>query len=162
MRRSSAVVLQTAIVLLGITVLVFLLGEPLVEGRNAHATLFQVYFDDTFLAWAYLAAVPFFVALYQAFRLVGDAGRSGAFSRGSLRALRAIRYCVFVPIGFILVGVGYLSVVVRGQDDIAGGVAMGVLMSLFLGALAGSAWLLERRLRVRLSQGEASSPVARA
>jgi hypothetical protein len=37
-------------VVVGGAVFVFLLWEPHIEGRNAHATLFQIYFNDPFLA----------------------------------------------------------------------------------------------------------------
>ncbi|HWA90713.1 MAG TPA: DUF2975 domain-containing protein [Rhizomicrobium sp.] len=136
MTRSSAIALQTAIALFGIAVFVFLLWEPNVEGRNAHATLFQVYFDDAFLACAYAASVPFFVGLYQAFKLVG--------SPRSVRALRTIKYCAIVVIGFVLAGEAYLFLAVRGKDDIAGGVAMGILVMLFCAVAAIAAARFER------------------
>ena len=146
MKRSSATLLQTATALLGLAVLVFLLWEPNVEGRNAHATLFEVYFNDAFLAIAYAASIPFFVGLYQAFKLFGEAGRNEAFSPRSLSALRIIKYCAIIVIGFVLAGEAYLFVVVRGTDDIAGGVAMGNVAILFCAAAAIAAARFERTL----------------
>jgi hypothetical protein len=52
MKRSAAIVLQGVIVLIGIGALTFLLWEPHIEGRNVHATLFESYFKDPFLAYA--------------------------------------------------------------------------------------------------------------
>ncbi len=43
MKRSSSVSLQVVIVLIGMGALAFMLWEPQVEGRNAHATLFQIF-----------------------------------------------------------------------------------------------------------------------
>src|SRR5882757_4418154 len=63
--------LQAVIVLIGIGALALMLWEPHIEGRNAHATLFEIYFKDPFLAYAYIASIPFFVALYQAFKVLG-------------------------------------------------------------------------------------------
>jgi hypothetical protein len=60
------------IVLFGIGVLAFMLWEPHLEGRNVHASLFQIYFKDPFLAYAYVASIPFFVGLYQAINVLGD------------------------------------------------------------------------------------------
>jgi hypothetical protein len=51
--------LQVVIVLIGIGVLAFMLWEPHVEGRNAHATVFEIYFHDPFLAYAYIGSIPF-------------------------------------------------------------------------------------------------------
>lgn len=150
MKRSSAFFLQTATVLLGIAVFVFLLWEPHVEGRNAHATLFEIYFKDPFLACAYIASIPFFVALYQAFRLFGDAGRNKLFSLRSLSALRTIRTCAIMLLASIAVAEAFLFLMVRGKDDIAGGVAMGILFALVFAAMAAAAVLFERRLQARI------------
>lgn len=40
------------VVLGGIGALAFMLWEPHLEGRNAHAGLFEIYFKDPFLAYA--------------------------------------------------------------------------------------------------------------
>jgi len=71
MKRGSTIFLQVVIVLIGIGVLAGLLWEPQIEGRNVHATQFEIYFKDPFLAYIYLAFVPFFVGLYQALRYLG-------------------------------------------------------------------------------------------
>ena len=57
MKRSSTTFLQLVIVLIGIGALALLLWEPHIEGRNAHATLFEIYFKDLFLAYAYFFGV---------------------------------------------------------------------------------------------------------
>ena len=81
MKRSSTIFLQVVIVLIGIGALALMLWEPHIEGRNAHATLFEIYFKDPFLAYAYIASIPFFVALYQAFKVLGYAGQNKIFSQ---------------------------------------------------------------------------------
>jgi hypothetical protein len=63
MKKSSTLFLQGVIVLIGIGALALMLWEPHLEGRNAHATLSQIYFHDPFLAYAYLASISFFAAL---------------------------------------------------------------------------------------------------
>ena len=59
MKRGSTTFLQAVILLLGVGVFAFLLWEPNLEGRNVNATLFEIYFKDPFLAYIYLAFVPF-------------------------------------------------------------------------------------------------------
>src|SRR5688572_11572185 len=93
MKRASTAFLQAVILLIGIGALALLLWEPHVEGRNAHATLFQIYFNDPFLAYAYIASIPFFVALYQALKLLGDIARDDVFSHRTVRAVRIMKYC---------------------------------------------------------------------
>ncbi|HEX5084561.1 MAG TPA: hypothetical protein VFY40_21170 [Blastocatellia bacterium] len=71
MKRSPTIFLQIVIVFIGIGALALMLWAPRLEGRNAHATPFEIYFKDPFLAYAYAASIAFFVALYQAFKLLG-------------------------------------------------------------------------------------------
>src|SRR3977135_2276883 len=127
-KKSSTVFLQVVIVLIGIGALALMLWEPHIEGRNAHATLFQIYFNDPFLAYAYIASIAFFVALYQAFKLLGYVGRSEVFSQHPVKALRTIKYCAMSLVGFLVGAEAYFFIVMRGKDDIAGGVMMGLLL----------------------------------
>src|SRR6266487_4435707 len=104
MKKSSTVFLQAVIVLIGIGALALLLWEPHIEGRNAHATLFQIYFNDPFLAYAYIGSISFFVALYQAFKVLGYVGSNKVFSQAAVKALRTIKYCAIAIIGFVAGG----------------------------------------------------------
>lgn len=40
--------IQGIVVLIGFGVFIFLLWEPNIEGRNLHASVFEVYFNDPF------------------------------------------------------------------------------------------------------------------
>ena len=123
--------LQVVVVLISIGALAIMLWEPHIEGRNAHATLFEIYFKDPFLAYAYVASIPFFVALYQAFKVLGQAGQDRVFSPAAVRALRTIKYCAMSVIVFVAVGEILLMIGVFGEsDDRAGGVFIGILISL--------------------------------
>jgi hypothetical protein len=146
-KRSSTVFLQVVIVLIGIGTLALMLWEPHLEGRNAHATLFEIYFKDPFLAYAYLASLAFFTALFQAFRLLGYIGQDKVFSLDSVRALRTIKYCAISLVVTIGAAVGYLFIAMRGKDDIAGGVAMGLAMIFVSVVIATAAAVFERLLQ---------------
>jgi uncharacterized membrane protein YraQ (UPF0718 family) len=89
------------VVLMGIGTLVLLLWEPQIEGRNAHATLYQIYFNDPFLAYAYIASIAFFVALYQTFT-----ARSINFKKVMKLRLLAIFFGV-VSLEIILIGYSF-------------------------------------------------------
>jgi hypothetical protein len=128
MKRAATAFLQVVIVLIGIGAVALLLWEPQIEGRNAHATQFQIYFNDPFLAYAYTASIPLFVALYQAFKLLGDIARNDVFSERAVRAARTIKYCALAVAGFVVGGEAYLFIVQRGKEDIAGGVAVGLFI----------------------------------
>lgn len=146
MKRSSTVFLQVVLALVGIGALALLLWEPHLEGRNTHATLYYVYFKDPFLAFAYAASIPFFVALYQAIKLLGYIGRNEAFSERSVKALRTIKYCAMALVASIVVAEAWLMIVQRSRsDDIAGGVAIGVML-MFVSAVIGTAAAVFERL----------------
>jgi hypothetical protein len=146
MKRSSTIFLQVIIVLIGIGALAFMLLEPHLEGRNAHATLFQIYFNDPFLAYAYTGSIAFFFGLYQAFKLLGYVARNEVFSQRSVKALRTIKYCALTLVAFILGAEAYFFIAVRGKDDIAGGVMMGLFLILVSVVTATAAAVFERTL----------------
>ena len=147
MKRASTIFLQVVIVLLGTGVLAALLWEPQVEGRNVHATQFEIYFKDPFLAYIYLAFVPFFVGLYQAVRMLGYARRNEVFSEPAVRAMRIIKYCAGITALFIVGAEVYIFIFVRGTDDVAGGVMMGAFIIFVSAVIATAAAVFERVLQ---------------
>jgi hypothetical protein len=148
MKRSSTIFLQIVVVLIGLGTIALMLWEPHLEGRNEHATTFQIYFNDPFLVYAYIASIPFFVILYKAFTLLSNIGQNKVYSLKSVRALRTIKYCAISIIGFILGAEVYIVTIVRGkEEDIAGGVAMGLIMSFICVVIAAAAAVFERLLQ---------------
>lgn len=145
LKRRSTLFLQTVIVLIGLAALALLLWEPHVEGRNANATVFEIYFKDPFLAFAYVGSVPFFVALFQGFKVLGYAGRNQVFSPAAVGALRTIRYCALAIIGFV--AVGEVIILSQTNEDRAGGVFMGLLVTFGSIVMAAAAATFERILQ---------------
>lgn len=138
--------LQVVIVALGIGALALLLWEPRIEGRNAHATNFEIYFKDPFLVLVYIGSIPFFVALYQAFKVLGYARQNKIFSQAAVKALRTIKYCALAIIGFVMVEEIFIMLN-HGSDDAAGGVFMGVLITFGSIVIATAAAVFERTLQ---------------
>jgi Protein of unknown function (DUF2975) len=145
MRRGLTIFLQVVIVLLGVGVLALLLWEPNLEGRNVNATLFEIYFKDPFLAYAYIGSIPFFVALYQAFKLLGYIRRNEIFSPPSVRALRTIKYCALAIIGFVAVSVIFM--ISGDRDDRPAGIFMRILITFPSIVIATAAAVFERILQ---------------
>ena len=127
MKRSSTIILQIVIVLIGIGALALMLWEPHIEGRNAHATLFEIYFKDPFLAYSYIASIPFFIALYQAFKVLEYVRQNKTFSQATVKALRSIKYCAIAIIGFVAVSV--IFIMFADKDDRPAGVFMRILIA---------------------------------
>lgn len=147
MKRATTILLQVIIALIGAGVLAFLLCEPQIEGRNANATQFEIYFRDPALAYIYLASVPFFVGLYQAFRILGYARQEEMFSSRSVPGLKIIKYCALTVALFFLGAEGYLFIFISGKDDIAGGVMMGAFIIIVSAVVATAAAVFERTLQ---------------
>jgi len=146
MKRSSTLFLQSVIVLIGIGAFALMLWEPRIEGVNAHATNFEIYFKDPFLALVYLGSIPFFAALYQAFKVLGYAGQNKIFSQTAVKALRTIKYCALAIIAFVLVEEIFI-LLNHGSDDAAGGVFMGVLITFGSVVVATAVAMFERILQ---------------
>lgn len=139
MKRSSTIFLQIVLALIGLGVLSLMLWGPNLEGRNAHATLFEVYFNDPFLAVVYLGSIPFFVALYQAIKVLGYARQNKVFSQPAVNALRTIKYCAFLLAGAIVAVDVYLMIAARRSgEDAAGAVMLGVIAT-FISVVIGTA-----------------------
>ena len=145
MKRTSIAFLQVVVVLIGIGALALLLWEPQIEGRNAHATQFAIYFKDPFLAFLYTGSIAFFVAVYQAFKVLGYAGKNKIFSPAAVKALRTIKYCAMTIIGFV--AVAEIIIMFNNSDDRAGGVFMGVLITFGSIVIATAAAMFERILQ---------------
>ena len=144
MKRGSTIFLQVIVILIGIGALAFLLWEPQVEGRNAHATLFEIYFNDPFLVYAYVASIPFFAALYQMFKVLGYAGQNKIFSSAAVNALRTIKYCALAVIGFVIGA--EIFILLSSEEDKAGGIMMGVFIIFGSIVISAAAAMFERIL----------------
>ena len=86
---------------MGLAVLTGVLWEPHLEGRNINADFMTIYFHDPFLAYIYFGTLPFFFALYQAFKLLGYIEQNKTFSPDSVRVLRNIKYCAMIIVGLV-------------------------------------------------------------
>jgi hypothetical protein len=151
LKTRSALFLQAAIVVIGAGALGFLLWEPHIEGRNVHATVFEIYFEDPFLAYVYAGSIPFFIALVQAFRMFGHVRATGSISQSSVNALRIIKRCAIVMIGFVAGGVVFI-ILFGDRDDRPAGVFMSFLVTCIAVAIAVAAATFERNLRDALRQ----------
>ena|SRR5690349_18424209 len=143
-RRSSTAFLQGVIVLVGMGALAFMLWEPNVEGVNAHATLYQKYFN-LFVAYVYIASIPFFVALYQAIKLLGYVGKNKVFSQAAVKTLKTIKYCALAIVVFVVVSLVFM--IGGDREDRPGGTFMRVLVAFPSVVVATAAAMFERVLQ---------------
>lgn len=139
MKSIKIILLRILVVIVGICALTFMLWEPQIEGRNINATFFEIYFNDTFLAYAYIASIPFFMILYKVYKIP-------YMEKGKIfKAILTIKSCALAMIGFVIVG--EVFIVMNDSDDRAGGIFMGILVILGSIVIFVIATKLERALR---------------
>lgn len=97
------------------------------------------------LAGLYVAAIPFFVALYKAMKLLQYIDANKAFSVLSMSALRHIKYCAVTIAGLFVIGMPYIYRA-ADQDDAPGVLAIGLIIVFASIVIAVFAAVLERLL----------------
>ncbi|WP_018759005.1 DUF2975 domain-containing protein [Paenibacillus terrigena] len=105
MKRGTTLFLKAAVILIGIPVLalcIFLVPE-LADFAA------ELYPDHTYLKYLvfidlYATAIPFYFALYQAFKLLSYIDKNKAFSELSVKALKNIKYCAITISTLYLLG----------------------------------------------------------
>lgn len=122
MKRNSTLFLKAVILLLAIVVLIIMIRFPQTEGRAANLDLISIY-KDPLIIYMYIASIPFFVALYQTFKLLNlvdkneqNSSTSKIFSQATVKAVRNIKYCAIALIGFLAGAIFYIRVATQGDD----------------------------------------------
>ena len=145
MKKGSTLFLKTVILLIVIGALAGLIWFPQTEGRATNLDLISIY-TDPFIIYGYIASIPFFVALYQVFKLLGYVDGNKVFSQSSVNAVKNIKYCAIAFSGFILLGILYIRLFVHG-DDPAGPIALGIVTTFVSIVIATAAAVFERLLQ---------------
>ena len=146
MKRISIVFLQAVIVLMGIGALAILIWFPLTEGRATNLDLFSIYFDP-FILYGYAASIAFFVALYQAFKLLRYIGQNKVFSSNSVKTLKSIKYCAIL-LSILIVAAGlFIRLSHNKEDDPAGFLAICIVTTFVTIIVATAAAIFEKILQ---------------
>src|SRR3989339_112519 len=122
MKRGSTFFLRGVIFLIGMGVLALcIFWLPRVIGSFSWGGY------DPILIGLYVSAIPFFIALYQALKLLSYIDMNKAFSELSLQALRNIKYCAIIISALFATGMPYIFYI-ADQDDAPGVVAIGLVI----------------------------------
>lgn len=146
MKHSSTIFLQGVIVLIAILVLGIMIRFPLTEGRAANLDLFSIY-SDLFILYVYAASIPFFIALYKAFKLLGYIEQNKAFSLNSVRILRSIKYCAIGLSIFIVIAGLYIRIFHNKDDDPSGFLALCIVSTFASLVVAAAVSVFEKILQ---------------
>ncbi|MBW7955464.1 DUF2975 domain-containing protein [Patescibacteria group bacterium] len=142
MKKSSTLFLKIVILLIAAGVLTGLLWFPQTEGRAAGLDLISIY-ADPFILYIYIASTPFFVGLFQAFKLLNLIDANRAFSQSAVNTIKNMKLASLSLIGLIAVTLFYLRFFAHG-DDLAGPTMLGICMSVAFGVIATAASVFQK------------------
>ncbi|MGM0882835.1 MAG: DUF2975 domain-containing protein [Bacillota bacterium] len=147
MERGTTLFLKVAVIVIGIPVLalcIFLVPEI----ANFAAELYP---DHTYLKYLvlidlYATAIPFYFALYQAFKLLSYIDKNKAFSELSVRVLKNIKYCAITISSLFVVGMP-LFYLIAEKDDAPGIIVIGMVLIFASMVIAVFAAVLQKLLK---------------
>lgn len=147
MRQGSTLFLKIAVIVIGIPVLALCIF--LVPNIANYAA--QLYPDIAFMKYLvfidlYAAALPFYFALYQAFKLLSYIDNNKAFSELSVKALKSIKYCAVIISIIYVLGMP-LFYLIAELDDAPGIIIIGLVMIFASMVIAVFAAVLQRLLQ---------------
>ncbi|TLS50089.1 DUF2975 domain-containing protein [Paenibacillus antri] len=147
MKQGTTLFLKAAVILIGIPVLALCIF--LVPQIASYAA--ELYPDFTAIKYLvfldmYAAAIPFYFALYQAFKLLSYIDKNKAFSDLSVRALKSIKYCAIAISGLYVVGLP-LFYLIAERDDAPGIIVIGMVLIFASMVIAVFAAVLQKLLK---------------
>lgn len=147
MERGTTLFLKMAVILMGIPVLALCIFLVLGIGNFAA----ELYPDAAYLKYLvfivmYGAAIPFYFALYQAFKLLTYIDKNKAFSELSVKALKKIKNCAITISSIYVVGMP-LFYIIAEKDDAPGIILIGLILIFASMVIAVFAAVLQRLLQ---------------
>lgn len=145
MKQGSTLFLRLAVFLIGTPILALCVyGLPWFAKNHVNPDYAHVIYP--ILVIMYSSAIPFFFALYQAFRLLSYIDKNKAFSTISVQALKKIKYCAIAICGFYTIGLPFFYIFAE-LDDAPGLVIIGMIPVFASLVIAVFAAVLQRLLQ---------------
>lgn len=125
MKQKSALFLKFVLIIIALVSAALLIWLPQTEGRATNLDLVSIY-SDPLIIYSFIASIPFFVALFNAFKLLGYIEQNNVFSAGAVKMLTNIKKSALVIIAFIVGAIVYIRFMLQG-DDPAGPTMLGLV-----------------------------------
>jgi len=151
MKRGTTLFLKIAVILIGIPVLamcIFLVPEIASFAVILYPDI--AYLKYLVLIDMYAAAIPFYFALYQAFKLLSYIDNNIAFSELSVKALKKIKYCAIIISILYVVGMPIFYLMAE-IEDAPGIIVIGLILIFASIVIAVFAAVLQRLLQVAIN-----------
>lgn len=153
MKKYLTIFLQLVVLLIAIVVIAGMIKFPLTEGRAASLDMFSIY-SDPFIICIYMASVPFFVTLYQIFKLLGYIRKNQIFSLNSVKTLKTMRYCSIILSISIAIATLYIGMFHHKDDDPTGFIAISILAIFISGIVAAVTIVSERKIHNAINKNQ--------
>jgi len=143
--KRETLFLKLVVFLIGIPIFVLCIFVLPWIANKAVGTMFAEWLFPALIGM-YISAVPFYFALYQAFRLLGYIDKNKAFSELSVRALKNIKYCAFaISILYVLIMPFFCRL--AEADDAPGLILIGLIIIFASFVVAVFAAVLQKLLK---------------
>lgn len=120
MKKGSTLLLKLAVIVMGIPVLliaVLILPKIVLEAMGFIGEGMQLpWIVLGLMAIMYISAIPFYMALYQALKLLGYIDRNEAFSELSVGSLKKIRNYAFTISGLYAIALPFIFMIAEWDD----------------------------------------------
>ena len=125
MKRGSTLFLKLTIILLSIPVLALgIYGLPWLAKNPANSDYANMLYP--ILIGMYVSVIPFFIALYQSFKLLNIIDKNQAFSELSVKGLKNIKFCAIAFSGVYVLIMPFVFLLAE-LDDAPGLVIVGMV-----------------------------------
>ncbi|MDR3599532.1 MAG: DUF2975 domain-containing protein [Desulfosporosinus sp.] len=143
--KRETLFLKVVVFIIGIPILALcIFGLPWIAKEAADH--YPAYWLYPVLIGMYVAAIPFFAALHQAFKLLGYIDKNIAFSKLSVKALKTIKYCAITISTLYALGMP-LFYLMGEKDDAPGIILLGLVITFAPIVIAAFAAVLEKLLQ---------------
>ncbi|AZN41766.1 DUF2975 domain-containing protein [Paenibacillus albus] len=117
MKRGTTLFLKIADILFGIPVLAFCIFlVPRIANFAGDSYPDMAYLKPLVFIDMYAAAIPFYIALYQAFKLLSYIDKRQAFSELSVKGLKNIKFCAIAISAIYVLGVPLYYLMAKKVD----------------------------------------------
>lgn len=145
MKKGSTLFLKLAVILMGVPVLALgIVALPWLAKNPANPDYAHMLYP--IVIGMYVSVIPFFITLYQAFKLLGYIDRNQSFSKLSVKTLQNIKRCAATISGLYLVMLPFVAMVAQ-LDDAPGLVLVGMIPIFAALVIAVFAAVLQRILQ---------------
>ncbi|MCK1999997.1 DUF2975 domain-containing protein [[Brevibacterium] frigoritolerans] len=147
MKQVSTLFLKVAVILIGLPILALcIFFVPEIAEFAAELYPDMAYINYLVFIDLYASAIPFYFALYQAFKLLSYIDNNKAFSELSVRSLKNIKYCAITISSLFVVGMP-LFYLIAEKDDAPGIILIGMVIIFASMVIAVFAAVLQKLLK---------------